>query len=488
MDDSLFDQLPVTALISISVIVLHICGMITALHAIRHVRTAQGAVAWAICLVLIPYFTLIPYLFLGSSRFLGYVDARRLRDLQIQMRSPTYTSKKCSAIHKDHAQDWVIKRLGQRTVKALSALAQTSFVSHNAVHLLINGKSTFEAIFSAIDHAKRYIMVQFFVVRDDTLGQRLQQALLAKAAAGVRVYFLYDGIGCSDLSQRYVQKLRAGGVEIHQFATRRFINRFQLNFRNHRKILIVDGARAFVGGHNAADEYLGIHPNLSPWRDTHIDIQGPVVSNIQTSFIQDWYWITQQLLPIQQPKPHHANMHCLAVPSGPADQQETCLLFFIEAIHAAKHCIWISSPYFIPDEALFAALRLAVMRGVEVRILLPSRCDHYMAFQASVLYSQDAICAGIQVFRYQPGFLHQKVLLIDNTAAAIGSANLDNRSFRLNFEMIVLTVDTRFAKQVCAMLEADFAQANPVEPTEIKAASFWQRISMHIARLFSPLL
>jgi cardiolipin synthase A/B len=181
-------------------------------------------------------------------------------------------------------------------------------------------------------------------------------------------------------------------------------------------------------------------------------------------------------------------MHCLVMPSGPADRQETCSLFFVEAINAARERIWITTPYLVPDEAVFAALRLAALRGVDVRILIPSRRDHVVVFAASKLYAYDSLRAGIRIFRYQPGFLHQKVVLIDSVAAAIGSANLDNRSFRLNFEIMVLTVDRGFALEVEAMLLNDFAESLEIDRNEYRQASALRRVLMHVARLFSPIL
>jgi cardiolipin synthase len=332
-------------------------------------------------------------------------------------------------------------------------------------------------------------------VRDDALGEMLKDALIAKAQQGVRVYFLYDSIGSFDLPHRYVAALRAGGVETHPFATnRRFVNRLQLNFRNHRKIVSVDGERAFVGGHNVGVEYLGGKPPLSPWRDTHIEVRGPAVASIQFVFTEDWHWATQQLPEFDMPPAPVADpaagqgMHCLVVPSGPADKQETCSLFFVEAINAARERVWITSPYLIPDEAVFSALRLAALRGVDVRILIPSRRDHLVVFAASKLYAYDSLRAGIRIFRYQPGFLHQKVVLIDSAAAAIGSANLDNRSFRLNFEIMVLTVDRGFAKEVETMLLADFAESREIDRNEYRKATALKRVLMHVARLFSPIL
>jgi cardiolipin synthase A/B len=231
-------------------------------------------------------------------------------------------------------------------------------------------------------------------------------------------------------------------------------------------------------------------------------VRGPAVASIQFVFTEDWYWATQQLPDLDMPPAapaHHPNdqpygqpdghgMHCLVMPSGPADKQETCSLFFVEAINAARERIWITTPYLVPDEAVFSALRLAVLRGVDVRILIPSRRDHRVVFAASKLYAYDSLRAGIRIFRYQPGFLHQKVVLIDSVAAAIGSANLDNRSFRLNFEIMVLTVDRGFAQEVETMLLNDFAESLEIDRNEYRRASALRRVLMHVARLFSPIL
>jgi len=283
--------------------------------------------------------------------------------------------------------------------------------------------------------------------------------------------------------------LRLAGVDMRAFATSRFINRFQLNFRNHRKIVVVDGRIAFVGGLNVGDDYMGMEPPLAPWRDTHISVEGPAVSMIQVSFIEDWYWATQTLPRFDAPRPvEGGDMHCQVIVSGPADAQETCSLFFVEAINSAKERLWMTTPYFVPDEAVFAALRLAALRGVDVRILIPSRADHYVVFKASELYAYDALRAGIQMYYYRPGFVHQKVVLIDDVAASVGSANLDNRSFRLNFEITVLTVDRKFAAEVETMLTHDFTLARRIEQNEYRRGTTLNRIIMHVARLFAPIL
>lgn len=467
----------------------HALGVLAACHAILNTRTSQGAIAWAVSLVAMPYLTLVPYLFLGRSKFSGYVDARRLENELLRSRAhPRTWDTRASTT----AQPSTV--LGDRIVRSLTRLSGMPFLPGNTVRTLVDGDATFAAILDAIERARHYILIQFFIVRADALGEMVKDLLIAKAAQGVRVCFLYDSIGSFDLPQRYVSNLLAGGVEIHPFATNRlFVNRFQLNFRNHRKIVVVDGERAFVGGHNIGVEYLGGNPRLSPWRDTHIELRGPVVASVQFVFTEDWHWATQQLAPLtarqdRQPETDGAGMHCLVVAPGPADKQETGSLFFVEAINAAEKRVWITTPYLVPDEAVFAALRLAVMRGVDVRILIPSRRDHYVVFEASKLYAYDLVRAGVRIFRYRPGFLHQKVVLIDDVAAAVGSANLDNRSFRLNFEIMVLTIDHAFAREVQTMLEGDFANAYEVDRSEYHSAPALRRVLMHVARLFSPIL
>jgi cardiolipin synthase len=370
----------------------------------------------------------------------------------------------------------------------LAQMLHGTFHPGQQLELLIDGEAAFEAIFKAIAKAERCILVQFFIFHDDALGRRMQQALLERAAAGVRVFVLFDGIGSHALPRQYVETLRAGGVAVYPFATRRRPNRFQLNFRNHRKIVVVDGSLGFLGGLNVGDEYLGLKPPLAPWRDTHLQVAGPAVIDLQRSFAVDWHWVTGELPPMLPPHPVQGSAHTLIAATGPADPQETCSLFFTVAINAARKRLWLTTPYFVPDQAVMSALRLAVMRGVDVRVLIPSRPDHFTVFLASTLHARDAIDAGIRMFRYQPGFMHQKVILIDDDTACVSSMNLDNRSFRLNFEIGALNVDRAFAADVERMLAEDFDKAVEVTREEYRRAPYLRRLAMHVARLFDPVL
>lgn len=464
---------------------IHFLGIVAALHAVFTVRTAQGAIAWAMSLFFIPYLTLVPYLVFGARSFYAYIQARRQANQEMHV-----------AMADLNWRPWVEEALTAResesyaALRAMPKLGRMPCLANNQVKLLIDGTATFDAIFAAIGEARDTVLVQFFIIHDDAIGQELQQLLLRKAAEGVRVYVLFDQVGSHALPARYSQVLREGGVQIQAFSSRRgWFNRFQVNFRNHRKIVVVDGLLGFVGGHNVGDEYMGGHPRLSPWRDTHVQVSGPVLACLQESFAEDWYWATRALPPLILPDAYPENgVLCQALATGPADPQETCQLFFVEAIHSATRRIWITSPYFIPDEAVFAALRLAVLRGVDVRILIPSRPDHRIVYAASSLFAFEAVRAGVRMFRYQPGFLHQKVVLVDDDVSAIGSANLDNRSFRLNFEITLLTIDRAFADQVEAMLLCDFEQSREITAEDSRDTHRLQQLGMRIARLISPIL
>ena len=219
-----------------------------------------------------------------------------------------------------------------------------------------------------------------------------------------------------------------------------------------------------------------------------LEVRGPAVADLQELFADDWQWITGQAPPLLPVPPGDGEASALVVAAGPADRLETGSLFFTAAINAARERVWLSTPYFVPDTAVRSALQLAVLRGVDVRVLIPARPDHRTVFLASTLHAHHAVRAGIRVFRYQPGFLHQKALLIDRDCAAIGSMNLDSRSFRLNFEVGALVVDPAFATDVDAMLTADFSRAVAIDQREYRGASYLRRVAMHVARLFDPLL
>ncbi len=462
---------------------VEILGIVTAAHAVMGVRTAQGAIAWALSLVMFPYIALPLYWILSQNKFEGYVDARRAGDLDIH-----YIVQ--DANRRTREQGLFLKDASPNR-RVFEVLAEVAFTHSNLVELLVDGEAAFGEIFRRIDSAKEYILVQFFIVRDDHLGRELKERLIRKAQEGVRVLFLYDEIGSRSVrrSHTFERDLTAAGVSIRPFGSnRRWRNPFQINFRNHRKIVVVDGRVAYVGGLNVGDEYIGRDPSFGPWRDTHVRLEGPAVHAVQLSFLEDWYWAAQETPPLDwTPRPVSPDgQNALVLPTGPADELETCGLFFVHMINAAQQRLWITSPYFVPDPQVMCALQLASLRGVDVRIMLPEHADHLLVWLSSFSYLEEAERADVKIYRYQPGFMHHKVILVDEHLAAVGTANLDNRSFRLNFEITVLVDDRNFAAQVEDMLRHDFEQCERAHAEDLLQRSFWFRVAVRVARLMSP--
>ena len=455
-----------------------------ALHAVMTTRTSQGAIAWSIALITFPFLTLPLYVVFGRNKFDGYIDARRTGDRALERIAPRLRLDEirpiCAPISAEEGH-----------LEALQRLGEVPFLCGNDVQLLIDGAATFDSIFAGIERAESYVLVQFFIIRDDATGRALQQRLVDKLHQGVRVFLLYDAIGSHGLGTQYLEDLRQAGAEVRAFmSSAARVRRFQVNFRNHRKIVVVDGKQAWIGGHNVGDEYLGKHPTLSPWRDTHVQIAGPATLAAQLAFSEDWFWAAQQVLPDLRWQPHAsaANQRVLVLPMGPADPLDSCELHFVQAIAAARSRVWIVSPYFVPDASVISALQLAVLRGVDVRVLLPDRPDHLLVYLAGFSYLRETVAAGVKLYRYAPGFLHQKVMLVDDGLAMVGTANLDNRSFRLNFEISAVVADRAFAGAVERMLERDFAQATPVGVEDYEQRAFPFRAAVRIARLLAPVL
>ena len=472
-------------LTALFVIVMHTLGALSSVQAIMSTRTPQGAIAWAVSLNTFPYIAVPAYWVFGQSKLDGY-EILRHREMLAQ------SEVESRAMRLLREQDMLFEPRNDRERSQLQLLENLSLLPltrYNDVDLLVDGEATFDAIVEGIQSAEQYVLFQFYIIRDDELGNRLKDALLAKAAEGVPVYVQYDGLGSLKLSPEYVQELRDGGVQVSAFTTTEgWSNPLRINFRNHRKIVVIDGREAFVGGHNVGDEYVGKHPELTPWRDTHVALRGPVVLATQVSFVEDWKWATGETLELNwtpEPAPE-GDVAAMCFPTGPADQLETGTLLMLDAINFAQHRIWIASPYFVPDEQFVSALQLASLRGVDVRILIPDNNDDRLVDMTSYSYLEEGDATGIQFYRYEPGFMHQKVMLVDDEVSMVGTANFDNRSMRLNFEVTMLLVNTDFAQEVKTMLEADFAKSRLVPATEYTESSAPFRFLVRTARLLAP--
>lgn len=466
-------------------VVMHLLGAYTSIQAIMSTRTPQGTIAWAISLNTCPYIAVPAYWIFGRSKFDDY-DMIRHREMLLDSESENKTIRILREQGMLFEPETDVERHQQML---LQRLAQMPITRYNDADLLINGEATFQAIFRSIAKAKDYILVEFYIVRPDELGNRLKDAMIAKAKEGVRVYFMYDSLGAGGLKSDYLQPLADAGVHVASFQpSRDWGNRTRLNFRNHRKIVVVDGEEAFVGGHNVGDEYLGKHPKLTPWRDTHVCVRGPVVLEAQVAFAEDWRWVTGEdpkLNWIPQ-KSANGDVQALCLPTGPAEKLETATLLMLDLLNSASERIWIASPYFVPDAQFVSALQLAALRGVDVRILIPANNDDPLVDLTSYSYLGEMEEVGIKTYRYQPGFMHQKVWLIDQKLVSIGTANFDNRSMRLNFEVTMLLRDQEFADQVEQMFEADFTQSRLASAKDYTESSKAFQFFVRAARLLAP--
>ncbi len=473
--------------LTIIILIVEILGIITAMHAILLTRSARGAIAWAITLIVMPWVALPLYWVFGRNKFYGYVEILRAGNIQSHHQVERALKKmERYAPPADYHQVGI-----EAGDEVYVHLAGIPFTGKNKADLLVNGPETFDALFNSIDSAKHYLLIEFFIIRHDRIGQQLQQLLIKKAGEGVKIYFLYDEIGSRKLSGNYVNRLRQAGVEIHPFSTTRGLrNRFQINFRNHRKIVVVDGKIGFVGGHNVGDEYLGRKRRYGAWRDTHVMVEGPSVLGLQLAFNADWFWAVRKKLDIAwnvHPAPA-GDMNILPLATDPSQYLDTCLLFFLHAILSAKKRIWIASPYFVPDEGIVNALQVAALKGVDVRIILPGRPDKIIVYLASFAYFSRLLSVpGITIYRYLPGFMHQKVMIIDNHTSVIGSANFDNRSFYLNFEMNMVIKNRNFTARVENILKNDMDQSRQVLYPDDKTTLLF-RLLVRLASLFSPVL
>lgn len=479
----MFLGINLVSIFSVLTVIVHGIGILTAAHGVMVVRSSRGAIAWGISLITFPWLAIPLYWILGNNEFFAYAQA--LQNAYLEQHNLVSQAYGEILKHKAFLPDQ-LSNIEQLT----EVFTPLPFTSGNEITLLLDGKHTYAAMLEAIAQAQDYILLQSYIINSDRTGNEFKEALIAKAKQGVRVSLLYDKIGSRQLSRKYLQSLQQHGISVSGFgSTTRKGNRFRLNFRNHRKILIVDGKVALMGGLNIGDEYLGKNPRFGAWRDTHLQVRGAAVQCLQSVFLGDWYWVNREIPQVDwQVAATESNQTALILPTGPADQLDNCNLFWLSLIERSQCRIWIASPYFVPNTSILNALKLAVLRGVDVRIILPNRPDHLTAYLCSFSYYTELQTVGIKLYRYCSGFMHQKVILIDRHMAGIGTVNLDNRSFFLNFEVMTFSIDSQFIDHVATMLQEDFNRSGLVNLDLYRKKSFWFRLAARVSRLLAPIL
>nr|WP_248306243.1 cardiolipin synthase [Devosia oryzisoli] len=459
---------------------LYLLAAVCAVREILNSRTSQGSIAWLLSLALLPFPTVFLYLVFGWKLFDDYARDRT----QNGRADRPLRAKDLALVDREKDALWPVQ----------VHVSELPFLKGNEIELLVDGQATFDSIFAGIDAAEEYLLVQFYIVRDDRLGQELAERLIAKAKAGVDICLLYDDIGSTGMPKRFRKELREAGIKVSSFNRRhkflRFYGPTRINYRNHRKIVVADGKHAWVGGHNVGVEYLGEDPRLGHWRDTHVRLSGPAALGCALLFREDWEWATGERLPPRPPKELETpgEESALVMGSGPADKLEECAIAFTDLIGRARERLWIVSPYFVPDVDIRTALFAARLRGVDVRIMLPDNPDHKIVWLASMAHADAMVQHDIAVYRYTDGFLHQKVVLVDDTMATVGSVNFDNRSFAINFEITLWFPDPKTISAVEAMLLEDFKACRQVGMAEVESRPLPLYVATQAARLLSPVL
>lgn len=372
----------------------------------------------------------------------------------------------------------------------------TLLTRHNRAELLTNGEQKFPALIQCLEEAQHHIHIAYYIYENDKIGNQVADILIRKAREGVQVRFIYDDFGSSGIRKNIVQKLRDNGIEAYPFYEIRFIKLAnRLNYRNHRKIVVVDGHTAFVGGINISDKYRNDIDNELYWRDTHLKISGEAVWTLQHIFIADWNFCSEQKLELNQqffirfsPEEFPKDTWTQIVASGPDSPHPSILYSFLQAIHLSQDELLITTPYFVPGQEFLSALKMAALREVNVKLLVPGVADSLFVNAASMSHYEDLLAVGVEIYLYQKGFVHAKTLVCDDQLAVIGTANLDYRSFELNFEVNAILFNREIASDLKTTFIKDLKHARQIDYQAWKDRSLFIQFLERLIRLFAPLL
>ena len=465
-------------------------AIIVAIYIILDNRNPAKTISWVVVLFVLPILGLIIYFIVGKNyrkekifTRKGHKDFERIHTLSenqiidLRDKSPIENEKVKPKLP--------IINLLLRNSKAL-------LTKRNRVEILNNGSETFGSIISELQKARKHIHLEFYIIDDDKIGNEIREILIAKAKEGVKVRMIFDDVGSWKLSMKFIRSLKAAGVELYPFMPVRIpflANR--INYRNHRKIIVVDGRVGFVGGINIADRYLHGNKEIPFWRDTHLRIVGEAVNSLQVVFLVDWHFVSGRIISGDSyfPKPAIRNNQLVQITaSGPDSDWSNIMQAYFSAISTAQEYIYIAVPYFIPNESILTALKTVALSGVDVKILIPGVADSVLAFNGTRSYVEELLEAGIRVFYYQKGFIHSKLIMVDDVFASVGSANMDIRSFDNNFEVNAIIYDEEFCGKLKDFFMEDLAVSMEIDLDMHRSRSFGRKSLESFSRIFSPLL
>jgi len=476
---------------SIVLILYYIFLVITAIYLLLDNREPSSTIAWLILFIVFPILGFIIYLFFGRR-------LRRSSNQLVHQFIERHLVERLSPLIK--RQEAELKKLQPKWTTAykrelMQLLYQTSHslvTANNKITLFHHGKEKFDRLFEDIKAAKHFIHLEYFIWRSDQLGERVKEALIEKAKEGVEIRVLYDSIGGLWLGKRYIRELRAAGIEIYPYFN--FLSLFRihtLNFRNHRKLAIIDGKIGYNGGLNIGQEYID-GGRFKFWRDTHLRVEGETTAIYQAIFAIDWYNTTKKQLFDEKYYKFSFDFeeHTLlqVYTSGPDSEWESVKQLYFMLIKSAQKRLYIQSAYFIPDASILMALKIAALIGIEVKIIVTGVVDHWLPYWSAFTYFEDLLKAGVRIYHYKKGLMHAKIISIDSQVCSIGTANLDIRSFHLNYEANTLIYDERYAQEIEGQFMEDLKECREFTLKDLIQLNPVVRVRNSLARLFAPLL
>lgn len=457
--------------------------------------------AWLMVALIVPYFGFIIYLCLGfdGRKHRVFLQKSKEDDLLYQ----AYLNMDINSLGFLNRQIDVIKRkniLNIAGAEHFDDMVYLNFVSghgaysdNNELTVFHEGESKFDALIRDIENAKVFIHLQYYIVRYDGLSRRLVAALAKKAAEGVEVKFFIDGMGCAGTPKRLFKPLTDAGGRLAVFLPPYFV---RLNFRNHRKLAVIDGKIGYIGGLNIGDEYLGKAKRFGYWRDCHIRVDGECAHQMELRFMMDWNFavkdnagkipLDSRYFPATPPKRAPVGMQ--VVSSGPDTRWPSIQYGYSKMIGEANKSVYIQTPYFVPDDSVLEAIRVAALSGIDVRIIIPAKPDHMFVYWAGLSYLGELLNAGVKCYKYEKGFLHSKLIVVDSLISSVGTANMDVRSFKLNFEVNAFIYDQGAAAEVEAHFLLDLEDCTEIDAEWYNRRSAWTKIKESISRLLSPVL
>lgn len=452
---------------------------------LRHQRAPVSAVAWLMSIVFLPYLGAVLFWFFGMNR----VKRRQRTWWKLRKRKDRRRDDRSrpDCVPPD------LNRLQRRLSELTHNAGGYGATCGNQVRLLPESKDAFEAIERAIRGARSQVHVQYYIYRPDRIGTRIRDALIAKAREGVKVRFMYDGIGSWGLNRRFLKPMLDAGIEVCAFLPgRSFRERWSINLRNHRKLVIVDDQVAFTGGLNVGDEYLGRNPAWGYWRDTQLALSGPVVRQLIDVFKEDWYCAMDQEIPDAPASGDgdgsQERVVAQMIADGPDLDVRPLRMVLLSAILEAEESITLSTGYFVPTPSLQEALCTAAARGVRVRILVAGPSTYWYTLWAGRSYYKELLDRGAEIYEYRKGLFHAKVLTVDGCWSLVGTPNFDVRSLDLNFEVAVAFSNARIAAELEDQFATDVEHSWRIDPRQWAERSTWRIRGENFCRLFGPLL